>query len=70
MNTDKDLFRLALGHYICNADEVFDDVFENDDWGEVIIWQPFEQWEINDIHSEVLNLQQDFINVRDNVMIY
>lgn len=64
--TDKDLFRKALGYYTSNADEVIDDIWENDDWEDVIIWEPFEHYEIDDLHSMVTALQDDFIEIRDN----
>lgn len=64
--TDKQLFEMALGYFVSNADEVVEDIYNNDDWSEVIIWQPFENWEVNDLHDQVLNLQLDFIKVRDS----
>ena len=64
--TNKDLFEIALGQYTSNANETVDDILENDDWAEVVLWQPFENWEVNDIHSLVIDLQEVLIEIRDN----
>lgn len=67
--TNKDLFEKALGYFTSNADEIIDDVWDNDDWSEVILWKPFENWEVNDIHDQVSTLQSDFIEIRDSKTI-
>jgi len=64
--TDKDLFAIALGHFISNLDEVMDFVYEYDDWADVVLWEPFEDYEMNDIHSMAIDLQAILIKVRDS----
>jgi hypothetical protein len=64
--TDKDLFLIALGHFTSNADEVIDDILNGDEWAEVVLWEPFENYGVNDIHEMVLDLQSTLIKVRDS----
>ncbi len=64
--TNKDLFAIALGHFICNVEDVLEDILERDEWDEVIIAESFENLEVNDIHEMVVSLQEDFIKIRDS----
>jgi len=43
-----------------------DFVYEYDEWADVVLWKPFEDYEMNDIHSMVLDLQGTLIKVRDS----
>lgn len=65
MYTDKDLFEKALGYFLTNSDEVTDDIWYNDDWSQAVIWEPFENWEIDSLHDQVVQLQLDFIQLRN-----
>jgi hypothetical protein len=63
--TDRDLYEKALGYYTCNASEIVDDIIENDDWAEVVLWEPFENWEVNDIQELVEDLYADFLELKN-----
>ena len=61
----------SLANYICNLDELqdegktADEILEMVEQGdsEVVIWEPFEDWEPSSIESEVINLQLS--NIRE-----
>lgn len=65
MKTDRDLYEKALGYYTYNPNEIVDDIIENDDWAEVVLWEPFENWEVNDIQELVEGLYTDFLELKN-----
>ena len=65
--TDKELFKMALANFTSNAEEVFEEVYNDDNWSDVVLWEPFENYETNDVHEMVTDLQSTFINIRDRV---
>lgn len=64
MEIDKELFEKALGYYTCNASEVVDNILDKDDWENVVLWEPFENWETEDIYELVYDLYRDFVNIK------
>lgn len=62
----------ALANYICNLDELQDEgktaveiltMMEKND-KEIIVWEPFEDWEISSVANEVFNTYLS--NIRNN----
>lgn len=67
--TKKDLYLIALSHYTSNAEEIIDDVFYKDDWSEVILFEPFENWDTVDVEDLIVGLLNDLIKIVGNNMI-
>lgn len=64
MEIDKELFEKALSHYTCNSSEIVDNIVDKDDWENVVLWEPFENWETEDIYELVYDLYRDFVNIK------
>lgn len=64
MEIDKELFEKSLSHYTCNSSEIVDNIVDKDDWENVVLWEPFENWETEDIYELVYDLYRDFVNIK------
>lgn len=61
---NKELYLRALSHFTSNADEVIDDIINNNDWSNVIVWEPLEYYLTEEeLKETVNNLYEDFLEV-------
>jgi len=61
---NKDVYKRALAHYTSNVDEIFNEVVEYDNWSNVIVWKPFQNWDIEDVKELVDDLYQQFLELK------
>lgn len=63
--TNKELYLKALGHHTSNANEVINEVWDNDDWSNVQLIEALEHWNLELLKSATNSLYEDFQEIRD-----
>lgn len=66
-----DFFLLALGNFTCETPPLDIrewDTGQADKWLEEHLWQPFENWDANDVWEAAADLEQQFNAVKDKIL--
>ena len=62
-NKRRKIFEAILGNFICNINEITEDVWNKDDWSLVEMWEPYEHWGLVELKNHIQSIYEDVISV-------